>query len=398
MKKVTPNKYGIPKVKNYLKVPFFSFILLLFALSANAQTEGNRVSLSFKNQTLPSMLKEIKNQTKYDFMYNSQEIDIHKKISVELKNVSLDSALRVCLTPFGLNYTIKDKIIILKKKQDASPKSATQQIVNGQIKDKKGSTLPGVAVILEGSTLGTITDTEGKFRINLPAGENTLIFSFIGMKPVHRKVAGNQEIAITMEEDVAELDEVVVTGMETIKRDYMTGSASVITAKDLRTQGINSIDKILEGTIAGLNSTTLSGAPGTRAKITIRGENNLSGRTEPLWIVDGLPLMSGVPENNTGDYAGTIMQDGVGNIMPEDIESVTILKDASAAAIYGAKAANGVIVITTKKGFRSKTQFNYTGNYSLAEAPRLNMDFMNSREKLQYEQDIVKTFGTSYFR
>lgn len=106
--------------------------------------------------------------------------------------------------------------------------------------------------------------------------------------------------------------------------------------------------------------------------------------------------MSGVPENSTGDYAGTIMQDGVGNIMPEDIESITILKDASAASIYGAKAANGVIVITTKKGFRSKTQFNYTGNYSLSEAPRLHMDFMNSREKLQYERDIMDTFGLTF--
>lgn len=222
-------------------------------------------------------------------------------------------------------------------------------MVNGIVKDKSGATLPGVAVVLKGSVLGTVTDPNGRFKINIPQGKNILSFTFIGMKPVQREVEGEQFVNVTMEEDVAELDEVIVTGMETVKRDYMTGSASVITAKDLRTQGISSIDRILEGTIAGLNSTTLSGAPGTRAKITIRGENNLTGRTEPLWIVDGLPLMSGVPENNTGDYAGTIMQDGVGNIMPEDIESVTILKDASAAAIYGAKAANGVIVITDQE-------------------------------------------------
>ena len=203
---------------------------------------------------------------------------------------------------------------------------------------------------------------DGRFKLTIPAGKHKLNFSFIGMKPVQQTVEGDMDITVVMEEDAAELEEVVVTGMEIIKKDYMTGSASVITAKDLKTQGITSVDRILEGTIAGLNSTRVSGAPGTRAQITIRGENNLSGNTEPLWIVDGLPLMSGVPENNTGDYAGTIMQDGVGNIMPEDIESISILKDASAAAIYGAKAANGVIVITTKKGFRSKTQFNYTGN------------------------------------
>ena len=366
---------------------FFRFSLLFLAvlfptLSANATTEDTKLNLSLKNANLPTILKEIKNQTKYDFMYNPKEIDVNKTISVNVKNVSLDSALKVCLSPFGLPYTMKDKIIILKKMEAKVIIGSTQHVVAGIVKDKQGMSLPGVAVILKGTTLGTVTDPNGRFKINIPQGKNILGFTFIGMKPVQREVEGEQNLSITLEEDIAELDEVVVTGMETIKKDHMTGSASVITAKDLRTQGINSIDRILEGTIAGLNSTTLSGAPGTRAKITIRGENNLTGRTEPLWIVDGLPLMSGVPENNTGDYAGTIMQDGVGNIMPEDIESVTILKDASAAAIYGAKAANGVIVITTKKGFRSKTQFNYTGNYSLAEAPSLHMDFMNSMCKI----------------
>lgn len=383
-------------VENFFRFSLLSLILFFSASSVDASTDGTKVSLSLKDSNLPTILKEIKNQTQYDFMYNAKEIDSNKKISAELKNVTLDSALKVCLAPFSLTYTIKEKIIILKKKQEERADQTSQYPVSGVVKDEAGIPLPGVAVILKGTVMGTATDLDGKFKLNVPWGKNTLVFTFMGMKSVQREVEKEESLRIVMEEDVAELAEVVVTGMEVIKKDHMTGSASVITAKDLRTQGITSIDRILEGSIAGLNSTTLSGAPGTRTKITIRGENNLTGRTEPLWIVDGLPLMSGVPENNTGDYAGTIMQDGVGNIMPEDIESITILKDASAAAIYGAKAANGVIVITTKKGFRSKTQFNYTGNYSLSEAPSLHMDFMNSREKLQYEQDILNTFGLSY--
>ena len=328
-------------------------------------------------------------------MYNAQEIDMNKKISVELNNVPLDSALHVCLSPYGLTYTMRGKIIILQKPIKVL-QSIVQSTINGIVKDEKGLLLPGVAVILDGTSMGTATDMEGRFKLTIPAGKHKLNFTFIGMKPVQQTVEGDMDITVVMEEDAAELDEVVVTGMEVIKKDYMTGSASVITAKDLKMQGITSVDRVLEGTIAGLNSTRVSGAPGTRAQITIRGENNLSGNTEPLWIVDGLPLMSGVPENNTGDYAGTIMQDGVGNIMPEDIESISILKDASAAAIYGAKAANGVIVITTKKGFRSKTQFNYSGNYSISTAPRLHVDFMNSEEKLRYERDLLETFGLNY--
>lgn len=384
-------------IESYWRHSVLSLVILLGTLSASATLESIRVTLSFKDSGLPAILKEIKKQSKYDFMYNAKDIDSDKKISIELEDASLDMALNACLTPYALTYTLENKLIVLKKEgqQPESPK--TSYVVNGTVRDKQGNALPGVTIILQGTTLGTVTDELGNFKFNVPFGEHVLNFSFMGMKSVSRVVSGKQTLNITMDDVATAMDEVVVTGMEVVKKDHMTGSASVITAKDLRSQGISSIDRILEGTVAGLNSTSLSGAPGTRARITIRGENNLSGHTEPLWIVDGLPLMSGVPENNTGDYAGTIMQDGVGNIMPEDIESVTILKDASAAAIYGARAANGVIVITTKKGFRSKTQFNYTGNYSIADAPKMNMDFMNAREKLSYETDVVKTFGLDYY-
>lgn len=371
------------------------FLIVLWP--ATVMADEVKLNLSFKNADLPTILKEIKKQSNYDFMYNAKDFDADQKISLDLKNVTLDTALKECLKPFKLTYIIKDKIIILKKQAVKSASGIISYPVMGIVVDKDGISIPGVSIVLQGTQFGTVTDEKGKFHMDLPLGNNVLNFLFVGMKPVVKSVDKRGFLKITMEHDVAELEEVVVTGMETIKKDYMTGSASVITAKDLKTQGITSIDRVLEGTIAGLNSTTLSGAPGTRAKITIRGENNLSGHTEPLWIVDGLPLMSGVPENNTGDYAGTIMQDGVGNIMPEDIESITILKDASAAAIYGAKAANGVIVITTKKGFRSKTQFNYSGNYSVSQAPKLHLDFMNSEEKLRYEYDILNTLGLNYF-
>mgnify|MGYP001025260013 FL=1 len=271
--------------------------------------------------------------------------------------------------------------------------------LTGRVVDTTGEPLPGVTVTLQGTTHRTGTDAEGYFLFSVPASEKgyTLEFTFIGMKMQARHISQpGKSIRVVMRESAEALDEVVVTGMEVIKKDRMTGSATVITAKDLKMQGITSIDRILEGKVAGLNSATVSGAPGTRSKITIRGENNLSGNSEPLWIVDGLPMTQGVPQSNTGDYAGTIMQDGVGNIMPEDIESISILKDASAAAIYGARAANGVIVITTKKGFRSKTQINYSGTYECAFAPTNRLDFMNSAEKLRYEQSIINNFGLEY--
>lgn len=271
--------------------------------------------------------------------------------------------------------------------------------LRGVVIDDNKEPLVGVTIALKGFTRKMTTDVNGEFAMTLPQSMKTatLVMTYIGMKPQTVRVTNfTNVLRVTMQEDDNKIGEVVITGMEVIKKDHMTGSASVITAKDLKMQGVTSIDRILEGRVAGLNSTTLSGAPGTRSQITIRGENNLSGNTEPLWIVDGLPMTSGVPTSSTGDYAGTIMQDGVGNIMPDDIESISILKDASAAAIYGARAANGVIVITTKKGFRSKTQVNYSGTYNCSIAPSNNLNFMNSAEKLQYERSIVDNYGLNY--
>lgn len=375
-------------------------LLIAVYLPVSAMAQNIRISLSFESAELETIMQEIKQQTQYDFIYNVEQINLKEKLSVDLKNVDLQTALHTCFDKLGLTYTIKDQIIILKKRNHTTDSNQPQQMVKGvkgTVTDRQGHPLPGVTIVVKGTGVGVSTDTDGNFKLNYYARDMELVFSFIGMKMQTYKVKTDGEnIRITMQDEAASLDEVVVTGMEIVKRDRMTGSASVLTAKDLKAQGITGIDQILEGRIAGLNSTTVSGAPGTRSRITIRGENNLNGNTEPLWIVDGLPMMSGVPKNNTGDYAGTIMQDGVGNIMPDDIESITILKDASAAAIYGARAANGVIVITTKKGFHSKTQFSYSGTYDCGIAPSLNLDFMNSSEKLRYERAIMDNFGLDY--
>ncbi len=358
-----------------------------------------KVTLDLQDVEVRNVLEKIKAQTSFDFVYNAREINDKLRVSVKIQDVDIQTALKTFLGDLNIDFVIKDKIVILQKKQDKKQIKENYYTLFGIVVDSKNNPLPGVSVILKGTTLGVATDLSGRFIFRIPQSGSmpVLLFSFIGMETQEYKVVNpNKEIRIIMVEGAEALDEVVVTGMETIRKEHMTGSTTVVTAKDLKMQGITSIDRILEGMVAGLNSTTISGAPGTRAKITIRGENNLSGNTEPLWIVDGLPMTSGVPQNNTGDYAGTIMQDGIGNIMPDDIESISILKDASAAAIYGARAANGVIVITTKKGFRSKTLVNYSGTYECGIAPSNRLDFMNSEEKLAYEQSIINNFGLDY--
>ncbi len=268
--------------------------------------------------------------------------------------------------------------------------------LTGRVTDNSGTPIFMATVRVKGTTVGTFTDEHGDYRIDLSAKKFpvTLVFSYVGKQTIEKEVKGPGKVkTIKLQDADNVLEEVVATGMREVQKHEMVGSAKVITARDLTLKGFSTVDKLLDGMVAGLNSTTVTGAPGSRAKITIRGENSLSGNTEPLWVIDGLPMLTGIPQVSGGNYAASIMQDGIGNIMPEDIESISILKDAAAASIYGARAANGVIVITTKKGFRSKTQINYSGTATLSTMPHVDLGMMSSGEKLDYEKMIIDNFG-----
>lgn len=387
-------------MKNYKKTLVLLLMLVISSIGYSNHiddSQSRKVNIVSENNELKEILRKIKSQTGFDFVYNSQIIDDKIRISVVIRDANIDDALRACLKNQDISFNMENNIISLYRSSQGKDEPKYIEI-KGRVLNKKKEPMVGVTVMIKGTQIGKSTDINGVFAINSPNKKDIeLVFSFIGMKSQTYKLTDKYDnIIIIMEEDATTLGDAVVTGMEVIKREQMTGSASVITAKDLKMQGVTSIDRILEGKIAGLNSAAISGAPGTRSKITIRGENNLRGNTEPLWILDGLPMMSGVPKDNSGDYAGTIMQDGVGNIMPEDIESISILKDASAAAIYGARAANGVIVITTKKGYRSKTQINYSGTYEISLAPVNKLDFMSAKEKIWYEKSIIDNFGLNY--
>lgn len=388
---------------------FYKFILcmkLIFTISlictiqsyAGIYAQDSKISLEMSDTELKSVFKEIKKQSDFDFVYN-EEIDDKKNVSINIKDASIDEVMDDCLKNHNYNYEINNKIIVITKKQVQQKQQNNGFKITGKVTDKKGAPLPGVSVIIKGTYRGVTTDKNGMYNIVIPDPKGvSLKFTFIGMKKKIVKINNRNLINVTLEDNPEDLDEITVIydGMQKIDHERVTGAISVVKTKDLLDEGVTSLDQALEGKIVGINATTISGEIGVRSKITIRGENSLNGNTEPLWIVDGLPMTTGVPKNSSGDFAGTIMQDGVGNIMPEDIATVTFLKDADGAAIYGAKAANGVIVITTKKGFRSKTKFSYSGNFKYSIKPDVEVDFMNAAEKLQYETDLINDFGIDY--
>lgn len=263
--------------------------------------------------------------------------------------------------------------------------------------DENGDVLPGASVKTSDRALGVVSDIKGKASMWASKG-TTLIVSYIGMKPRTIKV-GTKAITgnIVLENEATSLDQVVVTGYSQTDIRKSTGSVGILTEKELKDQPLANVDMLMQGKLVGVNVQAVSGRPGESAKIRIRGTASITGNNEPLWVVDGVPLQKNIPTMGSsyvrsGDFS-TLYANGVAGIAPQNIESITVLKDAAAAAIYGTQAQAGVIVITTKKGKAGTIHVNYSGNVSVQTSPSRDANLMNSEEKLAYEQSIWDEFS-----
>lgn len=275
---------------------------------------------------------------------------------------------------------------------------------SGRVTDTDGAPVIGAGLVcIEKNTAGTTTDLDGNFSITLPAGAKTVKFSSVGMKDlVYQLIPGRTEnVRIIMEWENTELDQVVVTGYAQTSVKRITGSVAVLNSEKFEAKAISSVDALMQGEVAGVSIKSLSGQPGTQAKITIRGSNNITGSSAPLWVVDGVPLQSESPVLSSEQLAtggfDNIFVNGIGNINPNDIESITILKDAAAAAIYGSRAANGVIVVTTKKGEAGKMRISYNNTFSWSFKPERSLNLMNSSEKLSWEDELWNEFSAAKY-
>lgn len=275
---------------------------------------------------------------------------------------------------------------------------------SGRVTDTDGVPVIGAGLVcIEKNTAGTTTDLDGNFSITLPAGAKTVKFSSVGMKElVYQLIPGRTEnVRIIMEWENTELDQVVVTGYAQTSVKRITGSVAVLNSEKFEAKAISSVDALMQGEVAGVSIKSLSGQPGTQAKITIRGSNNITGSSAPLWVVDGVPLQSESPVLSSEQLAtggfDNIFVNGIGNINPNDIESITILKDAAAAAIYGSRAANGVIVVTTKKGEAGKMRISYNNTFSWSFKPERSLNLMNSSEKLAWEDELWNEFSAAKY-
>lgn len=310
--------------------------------------DNQRISIDLRGETLEAALWYLQNRTKFVFMYGTEDIANVTDITIKAKDKTITEILDECLEGTNLTYEISGSAIVIKKKQ------SQKVTISGWIRDASGEALPGATVTIRGSKHGAIAGLDGHYTFNIPAQEGLILtFSFIGMEKKTLKYTGKKTINVTLTSSSTEIDEVVVTGYQNIQRRDLVGSITTIKAKDIIIPSYTTIDQMLQGRVAGMVVTNSSSRVGTAPKIQIRGTSTLQGNRDPLWVVDGIIQEDFQVTLDSGELMTKSLKDIIGNqiswLNPADIENITILKDASATAIYGSKASNGVIEITTKR-------------------------------------------------
>ncbi|MEY8592483.1 SusC/RagA family TonB-linked outer membrane protein [Butyricimonas hominis] len=366
---------------------FLLFLVFTTQISLNAYSQDKSLIFSLKNATLKEIINEIRKLSDYDFVYRDVNLEAFKRRDVSYKDAAIDAVLTDCLRGTGLTYEINGKTIIIRKE---SPKEENQKMktVTGKVTDERGEVLPGVTIMIKGTALGTATDADGNYKLNVPAeGEQVLSFSFVGMKTREIAVADKTKIDVKMEEDSETLDDVVVTGIFTKAKESYTGAVTSVSAKELKMykgQNLLATLRNIDPSINVVMDNALGSNPNVVPEINIRGNSSLPMSVEelnqqaskqlnaPLVIMDGFE----------------ISLQKLMDFNDEEIESINILKDASATAIYGSRGANGVIVVTTKAPQGGKLRIYAQGGINIEIPDLSSYDMLNARDKLELERIV----------
>lgn len=364
------------------------FLTIVLSLQVNASIRGQTITLHSENERLDRIFKAIEDQTDFVVVYNDRFVQPTKTVSIKVSKAPLAKALEMLLNPLSLTYRITESTIVItplrdvKTKENRSfPSLSQQQLITGQIKDAKGIVLRGVTVSIKGTSVKVSSDATGNYRLTLPDKATTLIFSNVGYKTVEQAIAGQKEVDAVMEPLVIELDQVVAVGYGTVHRRDLTGAVGSVSGAELKDVPVTSVAEAITGRIAGVQITKSEGSPDADFKIRIRGGGSLTQDNSPLYILDGFPV------------------DDINSISPTDIASIDVLKDASSTAIYGARGANGVILVTTKIGVEGRGKVSYTNYLGLRNIAK-TIDVLDPYEYVfwQYELDQISPQASTFER
>jgi len=339
--------------------------LMILLLSSAAIYAQQRVTLSEKDVPVEKVLREIRKQTGLNYLYNTEMLANAKLVSITASNAPLEDVLNQCFSNLPFAYTIKDNSIVVKMKDTPLP-----FLLKGRVLDEKGSPIAGANVIIKGTTMGTATDRDGRFVLDIPTADSKLVISFLGYVSKELDVSTEGELEITLTPDIQALNEVVVIGYGTSDKHDVTGSISSVKAADFNQGVFATPGELLQGKVAGLN-VTQSGDPNQRPAVVLRGPSTIranGGAMEPFYVIDGVPGAS------------------IDLLAPADIESMDVLKDAASTAIYGSRAANGVIIVTTKRAKQGQTTLTYSA-YGAVEKVSKQLNMLNANQLRQYLTD-----------
>ena len=382
---------------------FILLTIFVVLLGTSREAWAQKISIHMNNATLEEVLKKIKKKTKYDMMYQMKDVkEIDSRQSVHFDETELQEVLAFCLQGLPLDFHIYNQTIIITKKNTV-PLPAMRTI-KGVIRDEDGIILPSATILVKGSSRGTISDKNGQFSIRIPEGENTiLITSYVGKKTCYTPITQDNSYTITLLTDVSEVEDVIVNGYQVIAKNEMTGATSTVNAKDIRTPGATSLEAAFQGALNGLEIMIPSGNIGSTGRMKVRGTSTIIGNPEPLIVVDGIireniwpfdrnTLYDLLNENDLSNSArSSIMGNNLSGINVDDIASITLLKDVSATAIYGIRASNGVIVITTKQGHSTRPGVRFRSDITFSPVPTYhNAKVMNSAQRVELSKEMIE--------
>lgn len=350
------------------------FVAAMQLYAENAYSQVASLSLSLNNTTIENVLDKIETESEFSFLIVDKSIDMSKAVSIHVDNRKITEVLDQLFKGTNVQYKIMDRQIILSKREENLISQQKPMLLKGRIVDETGEPVIGANVVVKGSTNGTITDVDGNFTIEAP-DRSVLLVSYIGYLSKEVRVAGEKAQTITLVEDAQSLDEVVVVGFGTQKKINLTGSVASISAKELAERPQPNIQNMLQGKVAGMQIVSNTAQPGKDGgMIAIRGKGSFGANSAPLILIDGVP----------GELS---------TIAAEDVESVSVLKDAASASIYGARAANGVILVTTKKGEVGKAQISYNFNYGWQQATGLGDQIWESATYMDLYNQMADRMG-----
>ncbi|MEG0795160.1 MAG: SusC/RagA family TonB-linked outer membrane protein [Odoribacter sp.] len=370
------------KFLRMMKLTLFLCCIGVMQVSAITYAQNATVSIQVKEASVAKVLQLIEAQSGYTFVYNNEQVNHLKSVSLDVTNVKITSILDECLKDTGLEYELLDKVIVINRRGSVPQE---QLNIQGVVKDKTGSALPGVSIFIKGTTLGVSTDIDGKFKMDIPKMENVvLVFSFIGMETQEVKYTGQKMLNVVMKEDVAEMDEVVVNGYFTKNKESFTGSAVIVTKDELAKVSSNNLIsalQVFDPSFRLQENVEMGSNPNSLPDFRIRGNSGFGteGLTEsnlkndpnlPTFILDGYE----------------VKVEKIFDLNMDRIESVTILKDASATAIYGSRAANGVVVVTTKAPAPGELKVSYNMNLTLTAPDLSDYNLLDAAGKLEAEK------------